>query len=216
MGILNRLWTRVWSNEEDRKREIMHREIAQFTQEAERRRLEHTDTQKACLKHGGPEFEDVRVVNTTHHNLYQQAVQLGILQQNALQNANISQSALGMATNIGTPAGSGLYYPITNNIGGITGRSPTSVNVLNTTHNMIYGSLFADAFYQALRGIEQASLKKPDGNHRYDDLALGIQDYRYFNSSEISLLGLTSFCLSNMMEVEPVVMLLEGYGMTVV
>lgn len=213
MGILNRLWAKVWETEEEKKKAIMHAEIAKASNEAEERRRKNTPIQDACMKHGGPDREalDARLYGNVTPGGIGQSVYLSKIQQvHAAQNhASTYQQMIAMASNTGTssllntaPLGSHIH---TQTVWGLPPAPPG-----------IYGAPSADSFYLALRGIEQASMKKPGDNHRYDDLALDIQDYRYLNTEEISLIGLTSFCLSNVMEVEPVLMLLEGYGMKVV
>lgn len=218
MGILNRLWSKVWNDEEIKKYRLMHDEIYAFTELAKERARENTEIQKACLSHGGPEHMmggDPSISQQNNSIIWRNAALQNAAQSHLIHGASQRQlsganSFIGtnvMATNqqINTvpPWGMGI-------IGGISGQSHAH------TAGPVYWSWFATCFYQALRGIEEAAMNRPEGNHRYDDLAIGIQDMRYFDPQEVSLIGLASFCLSNLMEVEPIVMLLEGNGIKVV
>lgn len=79
------------------------------------------------------------------------------------------------------------------------------------------GSGPRDTLFLALKGIEEAASKSPKGNHRYDHNAVNLLDMRNFSDKEmkVSLLGLVSFCVSNVIDPEGIIMLLRGYGLKV-
>lgn len=220
MGILNRLWQKVWDFEESKKALEMGQEIA-AAQERVRKEIAEkhkrlTETQQMAMKHGGPE----RVVSP---NIYQAVSspnqlaihQLALQQQKMLMNQQISQAHqhLGISSTTSTTSGSlamgaGVGISGTGSMSGIYTSSVYSWPVL--------GDSDRDVFFMSLKGIEEASMKKPEHNSPYDEDAMAIFDLRYFDPKKISLLGLTSFCMSNAVEVEPLIVLLEGHGMVVV
>lgn len=79
------------------------------------------------------------------------------------------------------------------------------------------GSGPRDTLFLALKGIEEAATKAPKGNHRYDHNAVSVLDMRNFSDKQLKvpLLGLLSFCVSNVIDPEGIIMLLRGYGLKV-
>ena len=80
------------------------------------------------------------------------------------------------------------------------------------------GGYYKDSLYTALRGIEEAAMRNPKGNHKYDGKAVKLLDMRNFDEADpkVSLLSLCSFCTSNCYPPYPLVKLLQGIGIRVV
>lgn len=215
MGILNRLWTKIWNDEDNAKRLAFEQEMAAAHIAASDKMACLTDKQKIIDKYGGIEssmYDNIQHMN--NRTFLQQQLQ----QQQQLYQAQVLQNH--MATNVypqtiyaGSVTGTSVYA------GSGTGMSAPSTTVWPTAQGATFpwlGNPDRDRFFLALRGVEEDSMKRQDGNHDYDDWAASILDMRKLNPQEIGLLELASFCLSNLMEVEPILMLLEGYGMKVV
>jgi hypothetical protein len=210
VGILNKLWSKVWNDEEAKKRAEADQVLNAAHIQAAEIRARKTPVQEMADKHGGAE-----------DSYYNQQYQYHLAQLAHMKQQSAPPNPL--AGSIGTGLQSGLYSG-----SGISGSYiPSPSQAIPSTH--IYqsggtigwptlGSGARDIFFLALKGIEEAAMgaKNRADNYRYDDHALAIQDMRYFDPQKISLLGLLSFCLSNLMEVEPLVVLLEGHGMVII
>lgn len=246
MAIINRLWQKVWDQEESKKRAIYDAKISRLYKLATEERDRLTPIQEQAMKMGGPEQDSNALYNQALNQANQQAKyqQMALAQQAMLANQTTNLWTSGTTTNTASTVTVGSGGTIGVGIAGSTGSGASTVSgssglypfttsaLPSHSHTLIpphahtltnptwpawpvLGDSSRDVFFMALKGIEEAAMKKPEYNHAYDDLALGIQDLRYFNPKSISLLGLTSFCLSNVIEVEPLITLLEGYGMVI-
>ena len=100
---------------------------------------------------------------------------------------------------------------------GVASGTPHIVTPAYANPYRSLGSGPRDTLFLALKGIEEAASKSPKGNHRYDHNAVNLLDMRNFSDRElkVSLLGLVSFCVSNVIDPEGIIMLLRGYGLKV-
>lgn len=211
MGILNKLWNKLWSAEEAKKSQVYQEKVSAVVVEAERERAKLTYLQQLAMRHGGPDRSDDYSqfqANIQYHGARQAQVQQKY-QAGTYMPPN--QMSIISTNPLSWPQVAGPGAPIPSSIWGSGGLSGPVYS-----HTAIFSDYNQETFFKALRGIEEAACMKPEGNHDYDDLSYPLQDMRKFKAGEISLLALMSFCLCNVMEVEPVVALLEGYGMTVV
>lgn len=227
MGILNRLWASVWHSEEAKKqnkinvyRSEVYRHLEEETKEMA---AKPTSVQEEALKMGGIEEDNglYYAGQTTPASLYQRYI--------AMTQTNNMLNQLGQQVGLNTNTANSIFnQPSLTNVG-------TGIATVSGGHTLLGGSGASiypsvqqmprwptlgtgerDAFFMALKGIEEAAMKAPEGISKYDNDAMAIQDLRYFNSQTISLIGILSFCIANTIDSHGIITLLEGYGMKLV
>ena len=239
MGITAQLWRRLWEKEEQRKQDVLQIEVAHALKKANEKRDQNTPTQDLCIKHGylagnlaGNLAEDsaYKAMIANQQAILNQKVQAQAHYGHLMQQVGHHTHTATGTTSIGNPGsfhGSSAIYTA-GTAGTAAGSYPVGVGPnhsqnLNYPHGVIsnvpmttLGSGQRDTFFLALKGIEEAAMKAPNGNHGYDDNAVDLLDMRKFNPDQIPLIGVVSFCLANMFDVESLLVLLEGFGMKVV
>lgn len=233
MGILNRLWREVWEAEQRSKDQIADKVFADQVKDAELSRQTYkavpTRLQTYAEQHGAsrepPVFFGSGVSNqmtNTQQNLtklYQQALMQSMQQNTVSQQAHLNTYQ--PQNNLLAGAGGGRYahtYPTPSQHTYTTGGGVPSTGYTGVAGTMIYrhlGNLTRDTLFLALKGVEEAAMKVPKGNHPYDDQAIKLLDMRNFNGESVDMLQLCSFCVSNCYEPEPLIKLLEGSGIEV-
>lgn len=220
MGILNRLWAPIWDREQAKKAEKSYNlyqvESAKLAKSIKDMENEPSEVQKEALKMGPVEG------TSTYDDYVRTTNQLAMIYaQNSLaQQAHKQQSSNTVLSGVGVPTyGGGLLQPgtaqnsiATSNVFPVTAGNITQ----NTVRWPTLGTGERDTFFMALKGIEEASMKSPEGNSPYDEDAYAIQDLRYFDAQKIDLLGILSFCIANVIDAHGIVTLLEGHGMKLV
>lgn len=209
--LLNRLWSVIWEEEERKKAVWYEKEIEGATERARKTRSLLTDLQKMALKHGA---ERPSVNDQAYYNH-----QLGI--QHMMMQAQQNQMAAGQGGAAGgslSGSGGGLAGYAS---GGLGGGGATTSTVLGTPGHVLYGlgntpRKAKDVLFDLLRGVEELSHTYKDTRHNYDDDGFSLLDTRNFDSGEVDIGCLASFCLSNAVEVEPFVIILERHGVKVV
>lgn len=208
MSTLGRLWQRIWDREEQNKQVAYHQAVAGASAEQAR----HTEIQRVALKYWSYFQTSTAQAGylqsaMTQNNLYTgSGTSLLANQANALVNQSylnqmVAQgNAIGVAGSIySTPQPGMVPAVFTSTFPGVVGQ----------------GYNYLDTFFMTLRGIEEWTKENKIEYVAYDIDALRLSDTREFNPQKIDLLGLASFCLANIVDLDDIIILLEGHGLGV-
>ena len=214
MNLLRQLFEPLWTNEEQQKGHRYHTALTRMQMRLHRLIMQKDSPLQAKIRRWVGRDEPVPQ-DMSQHLYRQQALAMGQQAMAQTNAANIYSSNTINSQNLNTP-GAVINW----NSGNVTlthGAGTMAIGSATPTWNSLYMPSASYAPYGIVFAILQAAEEAcaADRMHRYDEDAIYMVDHR-LHKSDIPVLWVASFALSNRMVPETLVTLLEGHGYKVV